>query len=85
MRSIASDGNFTDDVSEFGVPGREFIAVCCTGKKSIKYSKFYAIEFSGLPSFLLGESGLFMGTINRLKLDTRSRNDNAGLGGATGR
>lgn len=38
---------------------------------------------SGLPSFLLGESGL--GTIKRLKLDTRSRNDNAGLGGATGR
>lgn len=26
-----------------------------------------------------------MGTIKRFKLDTRSRNDNAGLGGATGR
>lgn len=40
-----------------------------------------------LPSFLLGESGigLILGAMKRLKPDTRSRNDNAGLGGATGR
>lgn len=39
------------------------------------------------PSFLLGVSGvdLLFGVISRLMLDTRSRNDNAGLGGATGR
>lgn len=37
-------------------------------------------------SFLLGESGdLLPGTISRLMLDTRSRNDNDGLGGADGR
>lgn len=65
MRSIAKDGNFTEE-SEFGVPGRESLD-CCT-------------------SFLLGESGdLLAGTIKRLMLDTRSRNDSAGLGGATGR
>lgn len=41
----------------------------------------------GEPSLLLGVSGvdLLPGTISRLKLDTLSRKDNAGLGGATGR
>lgn len=39
------------------------------------------------PSFLLGVSGVVLlpGTMSRLKLDTLSRKDNAGLGGATGR
>lgn len=41
----------------------------------------------GEPSLLLGVScvDLLPGTISRLKLDTLSRKDNAGLGGATGR
>lgn len=44
------------------------------------------LELICCTSFLLGVSGdLLPGTIRRLMLVTRSRNDNAGLGGATGR
>lgn len=94
MRSIASDGNFVEP-SELGVSGREFID-CCTEtilKKLIetfvdwKCKKMLLIETNCEPSFLLDDSGvdLLPGTIKRLMLETRSRNDNAGLGGATGR
>lgn len=89
MRSIAKEGSF-DELSEFGVPGREFI-VCCTEiwKKKIKQKpqiKFYFTQFNR-PSCLLGVSGvdLLPGTMSRLKFETRSRKDSAGLGGATGR
>lgn len=89
IRSIARDGNFVE-VSEFGVSGRE-IGNCCTVKyeRNVKFSFFIkCIIEQKVPSFLLGVSGvdlLLFGTISRLMLDTRSRNDNAGLGGATGR
>lgn len=90
MRSIASDGNL-DEVSEFGVPGREFSCCCCTANNIIigyKMNMLWVWDFKyGEPSLLLGVSGvdLLPGTISRLKLDTLSRKDNAGLGGATGR
>lgn len=47
----------------------------------------FAIFNTSLPSFVLGVSGngLFVGTMSRLKLLTRSRSDNAGDGGGCGR
>lgn len=71
---MASDGNFVD-VSEFGVSGRRFVADWAKKLDSCKFS-FSCIVFVEF---------FWPGTINRLILETLSRNDSAGLGGACGR
>lgn len=85
---MANEGNLVAvdvDDSEFGVAGRDGNFVCTKSICADCVSMRFLFWNPGLPSFGLGVSGLFVGTMRRLKLLTLSRNDNAGDGGGWGR